>query len=53
MELYQEKWLKNREEGYITLRESIFTAMVTENKRSLRVLSDGYIVGTDPITINQ
>lgn len=51
LELNQNKWFKSISEGSITVRNSLYTLVATENKRRL-VYKNNKIVGTKPFVID-
>lgn len=50
--LNQEKWYKNIGEGHISIKNEIYTLMITENKRKLIFNKDNIFVDTEPFVLN-
>jgi len=51
LELNQDKWFKNIEEGNITIKNQIYTLIPTENKRQL-IYKNNELVDTKPFVID-
>lgn len=49
----QIKWIKNLEEGNISVRKQLYTLKVTDNKRKLVYNENNKLIGTIPYTINE
>ena len=50
LELNQDKWFKSLVEGNITIKETVYTLKVTENKRTI-VYKDNKFTSTLPIIL--
>ena len=50
VELNQEKWFRNMEEGSITIKDQIYSLVPTQNKREF-VVENNLLIGTRPINI--
>ena len=53
LELCQEKWYRNFGNSEINVNNEIYTLMVTSNKRELVYNSNGHLVETKPVIINE
>jgi hypothetical protein len=53
LKVKQEKWYKNYGGGEIVVKDEIYTLMVTTNKRDLIYNSEGVLVDTSPIFIDE
>lgn len=53
LELCQEKWYRNFGNSEINVNNEIYTLMVTSNKRELVYNSNGHLVETKPLIINE
>jgi len=53
LELCQEKWYRNFGNSEINVNNEIYTLMVTSNKRELVYNSNGQLVDTKPLIINE
>ena len=51
LEVSQEKWFRSMEEGSITIKEQLYSLMVTASKRKLEYSDDGYLIKTTPYTL--
>ena len=52
IKLNQEKWFKNIGQGNISIKDEIYTLMLTENKRELIFDNNNIFIETKPIKIN-
>jgi hypothetical protein len=52
IQLHQEIWHRNIEEGFITIKDTVYTAMVSDSKRQL-IFNGGILTDTAPYVINQ
>lgn len=52
LEKFQSKWLKSLNEGYISIKDHVYTLKVTDNKRKLIFNENNELVGTLPFKIN-
>jgi hypothetical protein len=52
LEKFQNKWVKNLSEGYISIINQLYTLKVTENKRKLIYDKNNVLCGTLPFIIN-
>nr|QWO71389.1 DNA polymerase [Termitomyces sp. T123] len=51
--LYQEKWYKDLSNSNISIKEELYSLMVTGNKRQLIYNKDNYLVETKPFLIDE
>nr|QWL17553.1 DNA-directed DNA polymerase [Chroogomphus rutilus] len=51
LNINQDKWYKSLSRGGITIKEEIYTLMVTENKRNL-IYENNKFIDTKPLTLN-
>ena len=52
LELNQDKWFKSISEGNISIKNSLYTLIVTENKRQL-IYDNNKLIGTKPFIIDR
>ena len=52
IKINQNKWYKNIGEGHITVRDEVYTLMLTENKRELFFNNDNVFVDTKPYVLS-
>lgn len=53
LEISQDKWLKDYAEGRITIRNEIYSLMVTGNKRELLYGDNNILTDTKPLFIKE
>lgn len=53
LKLDQSKWYKNYTKSEISIKDEVYSLMVTTNKRSLIYNSEGVLIDTTPIVINE
>nr|YP_009690259.1 DNA polymerase family B [Porodaedalea pini]QEG57039.1 DNA polymerase family B [Porodaedalea pini] len=52
LQINQEKWYKHINEGLITVKNEIYTLMLTDNKRELLFTADGIFTDTNPYVLS-
>ena len=52
LEIVQDKWYRNISQGNITIKNEIYTLMITDNKRKLIYNNNNRFIDTTPLIIN-